>query len=308
MTKTFEEGKNAITFMSEGYKLAGDLYLPDHFDPEKSYPTVIYAKVGTQVKEQVGAVYGKKMAKLGFVFLAFDIRGFGESEGKVRHEEYAHYTLPAYRDAISYLSTLPFVNKEELLGLGICAGAAYIAYTALVDKRLKAIATVSGFLDHTKYFFGMMTREQAVGALSYINSQQQRVYETGEYDKADVLGHVPRPPKGDEPSFVRGSYDYYLTERGGIGNYTNMLAATSFTVDPAMNVKTIAEYLYTPILLIAGDQADTKYMSDEVFAAASEPKMQYNVKGATHFDLYDIDQYVDEALVEIDKFYKYHIA
>lgn len=299
-------GKNSVYFYSEGYKLAGDLYLPDDFDPSEKYPTVLYAKVGTQVKEQVGAVYGKKMSKLGYIFLAFDIRGFGESEGKIRHHEYAHFTLPAYHDAISFLSTLQFVDRDMLTGLGICAGGAYISYTALVDKRLKAIATVSGFMDHTKYFFGMMTREQAVGALTYINSEQQRYYETGEYDTIDVLGHVPRPPAEDAPSFVKGSYDYYLTERGGIGNYTNMMASMSLTVDPAMNVKNIAEYLYTPILCIAGSEADTKFMSDEVIEAASEPKAYHIIEGATHFDLYDIDEYVDQAVVSIDEFFKKH--
>jgi hypothetical protein len=38
--------------MSQGYKLAGDLYLPKGFDSEKKYLTIIYTRVGTQVKEQ----------------------------------------------------------------------------------------------------------------------------------------------------------------------------------------------------------------------------------------------------------------
>ena len=306
--ETLKPGKNVVHFKSEGYQLAGDLYLPEGFDPNRTYPTALHFKVGSQVKEQVGAVYGNKMSARGYVYFAFDVRGFGESEGKIRHHEYAHFTFPAYHDAISFLCTLPFVDKDKLTGIGVCAGAAYVSYTAMVDKRLKAIATVSGFMNHTQYFFGMMSRDVALQALTYINSEQQRYFETGEYGQADVLGQVPRPPAEDAPSFVKGSYDYYLTNRGGIGNYTNMLATMSFTVDPALNVKTIAEYLYTPILCIAGDQADTKYMTDEVFEAASEPKEYFLVEEASHFDLYDIDKYVDQAIESIDRFFKKHTA
>ncbi|MCT4631330.1 MAG: alpha/beta hydrolase [Firmicutes bacterium] len=304
--ENLKAGINSVDFVSEGYTLAGDMYLPEGFDPDNKYPTILYFKVGTQVKEQVGSVYGKKMSKLGYIFYAFDIRGFGESQGKVRHQENAHFTFPAYTDAISFLSTMPFVDKERLTGLGICAGGAYVSYTALVDKRLKAIATVSGYLNHTDAFFGMMTREQAVGALNYINSEQQRYYESGECDTADVLGFCPRPPADDAPNFVKGTYDYYLTPRGGYGNYTNMLASTSFTVYPGLNVKNIAHYLYTPILCIAGSEADTKPMTDEVFEAATEPKELFIIDGATHFDLYDIDRYVDQAVERIDAFYKKH--
>lgn len=303
-----KSGLNKVNFKSEGYELAGDLYLPDSFNPTQKYPTILYFKVGTQVKEQVGSVYGKKMANKGYVFYAFDIRGFGESEGDIRHQENAHTTFPAYYDAISFLSTFDFVDKSKLTGLGVCAGGAYVAYTALVDKRLKAIATVSGYLNHTQAFFGQMTREQAIGALSYINSEQQRYYETGENDTSDILGFCPRPPAEDSSTFVKGTYDYYLTPRGGYGNYTNMIASTSHTVFPALNVAAIANYLYTPILLIAGSDAETKPMTDEVYNVASEPKELFIIEDATHFDLYDIDLYVDKAVDKIDAFFNEHTA
>lgn len=47
-------------------------------------------------------------------------------------------------------------------------------------------------------------------------------------------------------------------------------------------------------------------MTDEVFEAATEPKELFIIDGATHFDLYDIDRYVDQAVERIDAFYKKH--
>ena len=96
-----KEGKNRVYFMSQGYKLAGDLYLPNGFDSEKTYPTVIYTRVGTQVKEQTGATYGNKLSAKGYAFFVFDPKNFGDSEGEIRNYESIHNMVPNTTDAIS---------------------------------------------------------------------------------------------------------------------------------------------------------------------------------------------------------------
>lgn len=42
-----------------------------------------------------------------------------------------------------------------------------------------------------------------------------------------------------------------------------------------------------PILLVVGDRAHSKFFSENVYAAANEPKELYNVEDAEHIDLYD---------------------
>lgn len=121
-----KKGKNRVYFMSQGYKLAGDLYLPKGFDSEKKYPTIIYTRVGTQVKEQTGATYGSKLSAKGYAFFVFDPQNFGDSEGEIRNYESIHNMVPNTTDAISFLRTLKFVDKDRFYGLGACAGAPYI--------------------------------------------------------------------------------------------------------------------------------------------------------------------------------------
>ena len=69
-------GLNKVHFLSRtmggDLKLAGHLYLPERFDPAKKYPTIVFTGPFNQVKEQMGAVYGRKLAARGFAFLAFD--------------------------------------------------------------------------------------------------------------------------------------------------------------------------------------------------------------------------------------------
>jgi len=43
----------------------------------------------------------------------------------------------------------------------------------------------------------------------------------------------------------------------------------------------------TPVLLITGSEAHSKYFSDNVYAKISGPKEEVVVPGATHVDLYD---------------------
>ena len=56
-------GNNSLTFESQGLKLAANLYTPDGFDREASYPAVIFTGPSNQVKEQTGAVYGANWRK-----------------------------------------------------------------------------------------------------------------------------------------------------------------------------------------------------------------------------------------------------
>ena len=49
----------------------------------------------------------------------------------------------------------------------------------------------------------------------------------------------------------------------------------------------IKEVSPRPILLIAGENAHSRYYSEDAYAAAQEPKELVIVPGADHVDLYD---------------------
>jgi uncharacterized protein len=44
---------------------------------------------------------------------------------------------------IDYLTTFPYVDKEQIGAIGICAGAGYTANAAINDRGIKAVGTVS---------------------------------------------------------------------------------------------------------------------------------------------------------------------
>jgi len=153
-------GKNEIAFKSQGLNLAAHLYTPEGFSEAGSYPAIVFSPPFNQVKEQTGAVYGLHLAKLGYVTIVFDHVGYGDSEGTLRNNENSFVKIESIRDAISFMGTLPFVDRDRLFGLGVCASGGYMALVATTDKRLKAIATVSGMMSNKTSYFESMDRDR----------------------------------------------------------------------------------------------------------------------------------------------------
>jgi len=305
-------GKNKISYLSQGYTLAANLYAPEGFDASGSYPTVLFSPPFNQIKEQTGAIYGRKLAEKGYVALVFDHIGYGDSEGEIRNYENANIKMESIRDGVSFLGTLPFVDRDRLFGLGICASGGYMALVATTDKRLKAIATVSGMMDNKSFFFGLMDREAAVAALKAANDARQQSYETVEAVYMDGLGYstedVSQLPK-DSARYE--GYEFYMTERGGTQTYPNysyMTLANIMEINALADATSYAPYLYTPYIGIYGEKAlrDTAPLTVKFYEAASEPKELIEISGASHVSLYDIDEDVDRAVAAMDAFFQKH--
>ena len=216
--QTLAPGKNDIQFKSLGNTLAAHLYIPEGFDENGSYPAIIYSGPFNQVKEQTGAVYGPRLAERGYVTIVFDHIGYGDSEGEIRNNENSFVKIESIRDTISFMGTLPFVDRQRLFGLGVCASGGYIVLVATTDKRLKAIASVSGMLGNRESYFGAMDRETVTALIAAQNAGRQKTYETGEVEYVDALGleAAKDAPEGDA---MRDGYDYYMTERAGAQTY-----------------------------------------------------------------------------------------
>ncbi|MBO9399950.1 alpha/beta hydrolase [Shimia sp. R9_3] len=178
---TLKAGKNSVTFKSYGVDLAGDLYLPEGFDPSKKYKTIVGASPFPQVKGQIPATYGPEMAARGFIYLGFDYLGMGDSPalpGEFMQSRYNFRLIENTWDAVSYLGTLPFV--DEIYGLGVCQGGQTIASAAVTDHRIKKIAMVSGMMASDA--FQWTDRDMAHQIIAASNASMQKQYETGEAD------------------------------------------------------------------------------------------------------------------------------
>ncbi len=65
------------------------------------------------------------------------------------------------------------------------------------------------------------------------------------------------------------------------------------------------ELIDQPLLMIAGSEAETLYMTEDAFSMATgtEDKELFLVDGATHIETYWVPEYVDSAVDELTEFY-----
>lgn len=108
-----------------------------------------------------------------------------------------------------------------------------------------------------------------------------------------AYGQCPNPDelKGDEPQFVKDYFDYYKTDRGfharSINSDGAWTATNAFSLINMPILAYIEEISPRPILLIAGENAHSRYFSEDIYKAASEPKELMIIPNAVHVDLYD---------------------
>ena len=131
-----------------------------------------------------------------------------------------------------------------------------------------------------------------------LSEQRTADYKSGTYQRA---GGVVDPLPEDAPFFVKDYYAYYKTPRGyhaRSGNSNdgwNVIGTQSFLNQPLL---AWAHEIETPVLLIHGERAHSRYFSEYAFekmtgiAVENENKVVGNkeimiIPGASHVDLYD---------------------
>jgi hypothetical protein len=240
------------------------------------------------------------MAERGYVTLAFDASHQGESDGYPRDTENPSERLEDIRCAIDYLTTLPTVDAERIGLLGVCAGGSYVLGVAPTEMRAKAIASVS------LWDMGLMARDG--WPVPY--DRAQLLVEIGKQRTAEARGLAIRrddgiPPKKaleDAPEIIKESYDYYRTPRAQYHTSRSVFVFTDFSrlMDFNYYVR-IEDIAPRPVLFIVGSKAATLFMSKPGYDKAAQPKEWFEIPGATHHRLYDID--ADKAIPKLEEFF-----
>ena len=121
-----------------------------------------------------------------------------------------------------------------------------------------------------------------------LNEQRTIDYKNGKYDLA---GGVVDPLPENAPQFVKDYYAYYKTPRGyhkrslNSNGGWNKTSSLSFINMPLLQY---AHEIRTPVLLIHGEKAHSRYFSEGAFAKLTgDNKELMIIPGASHVDLYD---------------------
>jgi fermentation-respiration switch protein FrsA (DUF1100 family) len=297
----------AVSFKNKAVDIAGHLHLPDDFSEDKTYPALVGIHPAGGVKEQTIGDYAKRLAAHGFVAIVFDASYQGESGGEPRLLEEPTARVEDARCAADFLTTLPFVDPERMGVFGICAGGGYALSVAQTERRFKAVATVSAapMGEGSRAFLGhSVPAAEHIKTLEMVASQRTAEARGGEPLYAPFVPETLEEIDENTPDLLREGYDYYRTPRGYHPNSKGRFLLTSMDRMFAFSAfDQIPELLTQPMLLIAGSKADTKVFSDQAYELSRGPKELFVVDGATHIAMYDVPEYVDQAIAKMAEFF-----
>ena len=132
-----------VTFYSEGFRLAGDLYRPDGLAPGERRAGILLCHGYTGVKDLYLPDNARVLAEAGYVVLAFDYKGWGGSEGpRTRLAPYSR--VADAQAALTWLGAQPEVDESRLGIYGTSYGGATAVWTGAVDRRVQCVVSVVG--------------------------------------------------------------------------------------------------------------------------------------------------------------------
>lgn len=291
--KTFV-ADNKVTARKVFYKnryditLAADLYMLADMDINAKHPALIIGHPFGAVKEQCAGLYAQEMAKRGFVTLAFDASYQGESGGMPRHTVSPDALVEDFSASVDWLGIQPFVDRECIGVIGICGSGGFSVCAASIDPRIRALATVSMYDMGRATRNGLgdaMTDEQRKAMFSEVAQQRWR---EAEGEEPRIRFGTPEQLPENANEVQKEFYGYYRNPERGLHprylgtRYTSMATLTNFY--PFAQIKEISP---RPVLFIAGENAHSRYFSEDAYKQAGEPKELYVVPDANHVDLYD---------------------
>ncbi len=298
-----------VTYTLNGLKIAANVYTPAGYEATGKYPAVVVAHPNGGVKEQVAGLYAQRLAENGYITIAADASYQGASEGSPRNMDKPYFRTEDIHGMADYISSYPGVDANRIGALGICGGGGYTLNAAKSDKRFKAVATLSMFnsgqvrrngymntqldsiQDRLKEASDARAREAATGEISY----------SGNVD-FDALTEesVSKIPTD---LYREGMIYYGKTHRHP--NSTFRYTASSLMELMSWDAMDNIELINVPLLLMAGEKADSLYMSEEAFqkATGTRDKELFKIPGATHIQTYFVPEYVEQAVVRLKAFY-----
>jgi uncharacterized protein len=290
--------REPVFFDSAGHRLAGHLYRPAAPGPT---PAIVMTGPVSSVKEQTLPHYAERFADAGYTVLAFDPRGFGESEGEPRFHYDPWLIVSDYVNAASYAMNRDDVDADRVAVVGVCMGGGYAVAAAARDHRLAACASIAGGYD----IGGTLQRAIGVeGFAAYLRLANDR--RDGEYVPTIAKELSDDVPRAIMP--VPEAYSYYdRTSRDHAPNWSPRTTAASF--EPYLTFNAISQaplVAPTPLLIVHGttDAVLLPELAQAAYDAAIGPKELVWIETHNHIELYDQDPYVPEAASHVLRWLK----
>lgn len=277
-----------VTFFArDGLRLAGILTLPTQASSSARVPAVLLCQGLSGLKNLVLPAVAQILATAGFASLAFDYRGYGESQGElgwVRPSD----RLEDAQYAFAYLAQCAEVDAARLGVYGLSYGGPIAICLAAREPRIRAVVSVSGPGRGDLFMRSLRTTSQWYDFLARLDADRAQRAVTGKSAQVGVTELIPFSPQ-----FLAQYSALKPTDESSAMAKTTPATAPKFwlaSADDMLNFhpEEAARHLAPrPLLLINGEKDDVATLEQvrEIYDNAPDPKQLVIVPNHHHVDL-----------------------
>ncbi len=265
-----------IVFDGDGVKLAGRLWRPARAEghaPTGGFPVIVLAHGFSALMDMGLGRYAEAFARAGFVCLAYDHRGYGNSEGWPRLESHPWLQVEDMRAAISFARTLPDVNPDRLGLWGVSYAGGHAITVAALDKRVRCVVAQVPLVTGQGNFDAWVPADKRERFIKRLNEDRD----------ARARGVPPTLAKAAYPGSETEEWANTVDTDRIYPNATTLRSLELMrTYEPVSFISRIAP---TPFLMIVADRDTQTPVEGQLaaFAKAGEPKRLVSLPGR-HYD------------------------
>lgn len=271
--------RKSISFYSEGFKLDGDLFVPDGLKPDEQRAGIVLCHGYTGVKDLYLPDNARVLNEAGYAVLTFDYKGWGTSEGP-RSRLAPMSRVADVQAALTFLGIQPEVDEDRLGIYGTSYGGATVVWTAAIDTRVKCAVSCVGIGHGARWMRSVRRPDEWHDLLVLAKRDREQRVVSGKSELAD-RSEILLPD--------RQSAELAAAARKNNPNAINTLPLEyideTLQFHPEWVVDKIAP---RPILFIASD--DDRLVPPEesvsLYNKAGEPKGLVMLKGYGHYEVY----------------------
>tara|TARA_B100000029_G_scaffold296215_1_gene289522 strand:- start:281 stop:1255 length:975 start_codon:yes stop_codon:yes gene_type:complete len=262
-----------ITFLSEGIRCKGDLFIPENCNSDNPRPAIVVGHGFSGVKE-VLKFHGQFFCDSGYVVLTIDYRTFGRSEGEPRGQLFPLRQVEDYKNAITWLQQQSYVMADQIGIWGTSYGGGIVIQTAAFDRRVKCVVSQVPIMNSRKWMRSLRTGVQWEELLDRIDQDRSFRAIGKETARIDVVC------RGSEGEFcaMPSDDDVELVEQwmSSVGTHKLDIAMESMEKIIEFNPSDVIHLIAPrPLLIVTAGGYDVIHPIDQIydgFAKAHEPK------------------------------------
>ena len=293
--------QEAVSFFSEGYRLQGDVYVSDDLAAGEKLPAVLLCYGYTGLKDLYLPETARALNAAGYVVLAFDYKGWGESEGAPNRLTPYSRVADAHA-ALTFLGLRPEVDADRMGLFGWSYGGATVVWLAAHDPRAKCVVSSVGASHGARWLESVRTPEEWADLKRRSEADRESRVLTGESE------HVPR-----DLILYMDPDSKRLSSRSR--KKTSAAAADTLPLEYVdetlgLNAEWVVEHISPrAVLFIAceNDKVAPVTESKAMFDCAGEPKKLVIIEGRGHYEAY-IDDTFERVMAEATAWYGEYLA